>query len=53
MKYIRLSGVSFGILLGAYYIYYDSYILVFMHLLLTVVSVIKIIQYDILKKNKQ
>ena len=53
MKLVRFSGLTTGILYGIYYVYYHSWFLVMGDILLFIISLISIYNYDIKKDNKK
>lgn len=50
MKLVRISGMTTGITYGLYYLYYESWWLVFGDIILIVISIINILNKDIKKK---
>lgn len=52
MTFVRISGLTTGILYGTYYSFYHSWFLVFGDILLFIISMLSIYQYDI-KKDEQ
>lgn len=53
MKLVRFSGLTTGILYGLYYVHYQSWFLVMGDILLFIISLISIYNYDIKKGGKK
>ena len=54
MKYVRISGITTGILYGSYYIYYEGWFMVFGYLILLIIGIWQVYKNDIkipIKKN--
>lgn len=51
MKYVRISGITTGILYGSYYVYYKGWFMFLGDIVLLFVSMFSIYKYDI-KKQK-
>lgn len=53
MKLVRFSGLTTGILYGLYYVHYQSWFLVMGDILLFIISLISIYNYDIKKSGRK
>lgn len=53
MKYVRISGITTGILYGMYYIYYDSFFMMLGDLALLLVGIYAVYKNDIKGDNKK
>lgn len=53
MKLVRISGLTTGVLYGTYYFYYQGWFLVFGDILLFIISLLSIYNYDIKKVDKK
>lgn len=54
MKYVRISGITTGILYGSYYIYYEGWFMVLGYLILLIIGIWQVYKNDIkipIKKN--
>lgn len=50
MKYVRISGITTGILYGSYYIYYEGWFMILGYLILLITSIWQVYKND-LKNN--
>lgn len=53
MKYVRISGITTGVLYGIYYIYYNSFFMVLGDLILLLVGIYAVYKNDIKGDNKK
>lgn len=53
MTLVRLSGITTGIFYGAYYVYYDSWIMVLGDIILIITGLYAVFKNDILLKNSK
>lgn len=51
MKYVRLSGITTGILYGSYYVYYEGWFMVLGYLVLLVIGIWQFYKNDIRSKG--
>lgn len=51
MKYVRLSGITTGILYGSYYVYYEGWFMVLGYLVLLVIGIWQFYKNDIRSKE--
>lgn len=47
MKYVRISGITTGVLYGSYYIYYDGWFMVLGYLILLIIGIWQVYKNDI------
>lgn len=52
MKYVRISGITTGILYGAYYIYYEGWFMVLGYLILLITGIWQVYKNDIKNSYK-
>ncbi len=52
MKWVRVSGITTGLFYGLYYLYYESYFMVFGDFVLLLIGIYEVYKNDIKKKEK-
>ena len=53
MKYVRISGITTGILYGSYYIYYEGWFMVLGYLILLIIGIWQVYKKDIKNNCKE